>query len=297
MKRNKLKRSRRKAKEANELGKDALIQAQAYVAQAQDYLGPRAQGAWHQAQEYLGPRAQEAKARGARLAASAVDTARPRIDDALDRVGPTVEAGYQRVLPVIDQARGKLQNSLLPWLSDTLHQAAEGAASLEVPEVARHITTVEVEPEPKKSRLNSVGKVLLVGGLVAVIVFAIKKFLAPVDSGWQAYEPSAQYVPPATPASDAEAAASSADQGAATETSAADPVAPTLPDETPVADSPYGAGSYVGTEPPEDFVIKGNERSMKFHVKGNGGYERTIPDVWFNSEEAAEAAGFTKAQR
>ena len=36
---------------------------------------------------------------------------------------------------------------------------------------------------------------------------------------------------------------------------------------------------------------------MKFHVKGNGGYERTIADVWFDSEAAAEAAGFTKAQR
>ncbi len=36
---------------------------------------------------------------------------------------------------------------------------------------------------------------------------------------------------------------------------------------------------------------------MKFHVVGNGGYERTIADVWFDSEDAARAAGFTKAQR
>ena len=68
-------------------------------------------------------------------------------------------------------------------------------------------------------------------------------------------------------------------------------------DADPFVDSPYGEGSYVGANPPEGFVIKGNERSMKFHVQGNGGYDRTIADVWFNSEEAAEAAGFTKAQR
>ena len=58
-----------------------------------------------------------------------------------------------------------------------------------------------------------------------------------------------------------------------------------------------GDGSYVGSEPPEGFVIKGNERSMKYHVQGNGGYERTIADVWFSSEDAAEAAGFTRAKR
>ena len=44
-------------------------------------------------------------------------------------------------------------------------------------------------------------------------------------------------------------------------------------------------------------MIKGNERSMKYHVQGNGGYQRTIADVWFASEEAAVAAGFSKAQR
>ena len=73
-------------------------------------------------------------------------------------------------------------------------------------------------------------------------------------------------------------------------------------DETaPVAESVvsegYGEGSYVGATPPEGFNIKGNERSKKYHLAGSGGYERTIAEVWFNSEEAAQAAGFTKAQR
>ncbi|MDN5726966.1 MAG: hypothetical protein L0G99_13710 [Propionibacteriales bacterium] len=59
----------------------------------------------------------------------------------------------------------------------------------------------------------------------------------------------------------------------------------------------YGAGSYVGTKPPAGFTIKGNERSMKYHTSDSPAYERTISDVWFNSEEAAEANGFSKAQR
>ena len=43
--------------------------------------------------------------------------------------------------------------------------------------------------------------------------------------------------------------------------------------------------------------IKGNERSMKYHVPESAGYGRTIAEVWFNSEEAAQQAGFIRAQR
>jgi hypothetical protein len=58
-----------------------------------------------------------------------------------------------------------------------------------------------------------------------------------------------------------------------------------------------GEGVYVGDEPPEGYVIKGNERSKKYHVPESGGYGRTIAEVWFNSEEAAQQAGFIRAQR
>ena len=68
-------------------------------------------------------------------------------------------------------------------------------------------------------------------------------------------------------------------------------------DAAPLAESAYGEGSFVGAEPPEGFDIKGYERSMKYHVEGSGGYQRTIADVWFDSEDAAQQAGFTKAQR
>jgi hypothetical protein len=58
-----------------------------------------------------------------------------------------------------------------------------------------------------------------------------------------------------------------------------------------------GEGVYVGHEPPEGFTIKGNERSMKYHVPESSGYGRTLAEVWFNSEEAAQQAGFVRAQR
>jgi hypothetical protein len=67
---------------------------------------------------------------------------------------------------------------------------------------------------------------------------------------------------------------------------------------TTAATSRYqGEGVYVGSEPPEGFTIKGNERSMKYHVPESAGYNRTVAQVWFNSEEAAQQAGFARAQR
>ena len=72
--------------------------------------------------------------------------------------------------------------------------------------------------------------------------------------------------------------------------------------EAPKAEAAEGqpAGSHApleSGEAPEGFEVKGNADSMKYHVPGTGGYERTIAEIWFTTEEAAQAAGFTKAQR
>jgi hypothetical protein len=55
-------------------------------------------------------------------------------------------------------------------------------------------------------------------------------------------------------------------------------------------------GVYVGVEPPEGYTIKGNERSMKYHLPDSNSYGRTIAEVWFLDEEAAQKAGFSRAQ-
>ena len=62
------------------------------------------------------------------------------------------------------------------------------------------------------------------------------------------------------------------------------------------ADTGYGPGSYVGEEPPTGFDIKGNADSMKFHTTESPWYDRTIAEVWFETVEAAEAAGFGNVQ-
>ncbi len=89
--------------------------------------------------------------------------------------------------------------------------------------------------------------------------------------------------------------------GSATEASVADaPVA-----DAPVADAPvdaedggYGPGSAAPNEDgsgPEGFPVKGNADSMMYHEPDGQWYDQTIAEVWFETPEAAEAAGFTKA--
>ena len=63
------------------------------------------------------------------------------------------------------------------------------------------------------------------------------------------------------------------------------------------------AGPYEGShapledaaEAPDGFPVKGNEDSKKYHAPDGQWYDQTSAEVWFASEEAAQAAGFTKA--
>ncbi|WP_159614813.1 50S ribosomal protein L20 [Glutamicibacter sp. JC586] len=50
-----------------------------------------------------------------------------------------------------------------------------------------------------------------------------------------------------------------------------------------------------GEAAPEGFVIKGNAGSNKYHVPGSTWYDQTEAEFWFNSIEAAKAAGFEPA--
>ncbi len=45
---------------------------------------------------------------------------------------------------------------------------------------------------------------------------------------------------------------------------------------------------------PEGYDIKGNADSMLYHTPGSRFYKRTVAEVWFATEEDAEAAGFSK---
>ena len=76
------------------------------------------------------------------------------------------------------------------------------------------------------------------------------------------------------------------------------PAAEAAPAEAaPAADAPYGEGSHgpiADDAQPEGFPIKGNASSKLYHTPESPFYGRTVAEVWFASEAAAEAAGFSK---
>ncbi|MFC5677499.1 50S ribosomal protein L4 [Aeromicrobium endophyticum] len=64
------------------------------------------------------------------------------------------------------------------------------------------------------------------------------------------------------------------------------------------ATQPYGPGSKAPLKSgnaPKGHEVKGNEDSMKYHEPDTQWYDSTVAEVWFDSAETAEAAGFTKA--
>ena len=59
---------------------------------------------------------------------------------------------------------------------------------------------------------------------------------------------------------------------------------------------PYGPGSKAPLKSgnaPKGFDIKGNADSMKYHTTDSRWYDQTVAEVWFDTAESAEAAGFT----
>lgn len=93
-------------------------------------------------------------------------------------------------------------------------------------------------------------------------------------------------------ADEEKAAKQNADQAAAEEkTAEAAPAADAAETELP-------AGAHAPledpNEAPEGFPIKGNANSKKYHVPGSSFYDRTIAEIWFATEEDAEAVGYEK---
>jgi large subunit ribosomal protein L17 len=90
-----------------------------------------------------------------------------------------------------------------------------------------------------------------------------------------------------------EVTAAQVDESAAEEQGAPQDAAPATDGQ-----GEYGEGSAPVTDDgsaPEGFPIKGNKDSMKYHEPDGRWFEQTVPEVWFATTEAAEAAGFTKA--
>jgi large subunit ribosomal protein L4 len=70
------------------------------------------------------------------------------------------------------------------------------------------------------------------------------------------------------------------------------------PAEGATKTQPYGPGSKAPLKSgnaPKGFDVKGNEDSMKYHLPDGQWYDATVAEVWFDTAESAEAAGFTQA--
>jgi hypothetical protein len=262
--------------------RDAANRIQPYAQQAIDRIEPLAS----QAADRVGPYATTAKRRGAEAAALVVEKLGPILDEAAGKIGPAV-----------DDTRERLRSEVLPAVSERLHDIAETA--VKAAEQSKELVVVVEEPKKRRwpKRLAVVAGVIAVGSVAYVVA---KKVLGgPEEDDW-ASRPATPYASTtitepkpttAPPATDKAASASTAPEPED------EPQPAHAAEDEAGQESKYGEGSYVGTEPPEGFAIKGNERSMKYHVPDSSGYDRTNAEVWFNSEQAAEAAGFTRAQR
>ncbi len=93
-----------------------------------------------------------------------------------------------------------------------------------------------------------------------------------------------------------EPAAESAPEPAATE--AADKEPAVKAPEGATASAPFGAGSKAplkSGKAPKGHAIKGNADSGLYHAEDSQWYEQTVAEVWFDTVENAEAAGFKAA--
>ena len=361
------------ARKASEAFVEAAERLAPLIDQAAEYLGPLAEAAGEvtakvasDAYSRVQPVFRDVQVRGARLASDAYDRVQPSIDSALHAVPPVVDSAVGKVRPAVDDVLGRIpplvedarslvQDDVLPKMASAIKHvakqplAAEAAAQLALATavVSKEIRKTE---QAKRSWPRTLGKIFLAGALLAGVVVAIRKLLAPPSDGWHAHSPADAYVADPTEAvhkvaegaknvaekvadAAADAGEAAADLAEDVKDAAADVAEnvqeaaagfvegakdaieeatsegddQTSPgddegtsegdDASPFADSPFGEESYQGSEPPEGFAVKANSRSHKYRAPGSAGYDKANADVWFASVEAAEAAGFTQAQR
>ncbi|MDR2973487.1 MAG: hypothetical protein LBV00_02060 [Propionibacteriaceae bacterium] len=291
----------------------------------------RGAAAWDDVVEKVTPLLDTAAKKLAPVADAAWDTARDAkrhaagfAADTVERMEPGLSMALSKVAPAVDRAQRTVQNDLLPKLVEALHQAAATPGGGQARQLLAQLdqrsgdSVVALQTELVKAHKSSRGKklatFLAVGAVVGALVVAVRTFLGSRED-WAAYEPDEPYVYPdddyeidevlvetdePVDAGQAEAEAASNDEsgssGAAADGEAGESADASESGKDEAATG-YGEGSYVGPNPPEGYTIKGNERSMKYHLPDSSGYGRTTAEVWFNSEEAAQAAGFVRSMR
>lgn len=314
------------AEQAKELGEQALERLAPLAGQARDRIAPLAEQAKDRAghaQDVISPFVTDAQARIVPVAHEAKVRSATSARGTLDNLAPRLEHALLAVGPLADEAAHRLHDDLVPRATKFLDQAAEveqlsrrqrrkarkSAARLD--KATAKVARANAKALARQDRSGGgVWKVLLVlTGLVGIGLLVAKKLTAPKQDAWQNYQPTppapaapaqtAGTTPQATPVAESEDDVMSPEEVEAEVEMIGEGGHVTESDTTLSTDTAtsYGEGSYVGTEPRPEFPIKANPRSMKYHLPGSDSFNRTISDVWFTTEEAAEAAGFSKAQR
>ncbi|MDR1236964.1 MAG: hypothetical protein LBK28_01860 [Propionibacteriaceae bacterium] len=301
---------RKKLLQAVEQGTAAALEkSQSALNEAAERLAPLLE----QAREHVVPLAEEAAVKlrpvlqqGVRVAADTLD----RVQPAIDRVGPAVNATVKKVQSGVDELRAATP-ALSAAAQDTLAKLADFADHAAEPE-PEPIVLPPVPVKRKKSWKRRLGVLALVAAAIGGIAVALKKVVAaPAEPDWITHTPSDSYiahpaaevtedfVPSAevlTVPEDGEVVASETPELPEEPEAAAVEISLESAVSTDSAVSTADEGGYVGDEPPAGFIIKGNSRSKKYHQPGQSRYEITNADVWFDSTEAAEAAGFQPAK-
>ena len=292
---------------------EALEQGSNAFTDAVNYITPRAKQAGQHTYDYAKDAAQRAS-----------EGVSPFIQDARDRIVPLVSEAAERMQPTLEHAyetaKDRVEHDVYPVFQDLWTDANENPTVQEASRRGRSAVAAlrgdlllpEPKPVPVKREGGLLGKILTVLGIAAVVgvvVIVIRAVLGSDDDGWSPAEPmrpghedeeAAWGDSPFDSDSDVDTSAQeSIDEAEEAMVSEGGPLNPEdqsgAGESAQRAEQGYGEGAYVGSEPPEGFIIKGNERSMKYHTPEAAGYDRTNADVWFNSEEAALAAGFIRA--
>lgn len=284
------------------------------------------------AKQHIVPLALDAKDHLPPLAAEAVDRVAPlmqgaaaKAQEAAAKARPVVTTAVTRVTEVVG-------TEVKPRLADLLDEAQRDQRLSEATKRGRAAVAAlrgdlpmpeDEEPAPQ-SKHHPVLKALGIALLIGIGIAILRTLFSARDDDWElddeaddlpadaAHDDSSEPTEPIQPGRRAEVDDEPAAEltPAEPETAAPEP-APAVaaePEPEPAPDQPsaeedqgdpfrYGEGSFIGTTPPEGYTIKGNERSMKYHVPGALAYERCSTQVWFNSTQAAERAGFVRAER
>jgi hypothetical protein len=246
--------------------KSLMDRAHDYVEQLSDQITetviPQLESAWEQAVEKAGPAITDAREKATPLIAEGRALAAEKASVGAALAAEKATEAREKAAPLLAEARATAADkaSVGAALAAERASASRDLAAAKVNELRG------VEPEPRGGKLK---KVLLLGGLLAVVGVVANKLRAKQDDSahWQS-----TYVPPAPPASPAPSAPATAAAPVTPATTSGDPLTDPLPDEAISADD------VVTAEPPATEDVGGGAPGEAISDSVEEPSEATTPD-------------------